>query len=171
MKRFLNRRQTYQIIQKKCRATTLPELLVVMILSGILFLLLFDGLDLITKYNRMLQNRLALKEELFYSHATLERFLEATDSARLSNENMILLYKAGEVRGTLFFDSCGLCLFFDGMKDTIFTHSIERNFHSQIDTETNIDSISIKNLIGKDTLFLSYKISELNINHTHAVNQ
>ena len=174
MKRFLNKVQKDLIIKNKCRGMTLPELLVVMILSGILFLLLFEGLGIITKYNRILNNRLVMKEELFYSHSTLERFLEETDSARLL-DNTILFYKAGEVRRTIHFDTCGLCLSYRGMKDTIFTNSAEWEFRFQKDNEINLDSIFIKTLTHKDTLFLEYAIPcnthSLHINNTHAANQ
>lgn len=116
-----------------------------------------------------------MKEELFYSHSTLELFLEETDSARLSDENTILLYKAGEVRRTLLFDSCGICLCYADMKDTIFTNSIEREFHSVGEKQMNIDSIFIKTLAGKDTLLLEYGIpSSTNLlytNNAHATNE
>lgn len=157
-----------RIIKSRCTGTTLPELLVVIILSGILFLLVFEGMDIINKFNRMLSRNLTMKEELFYSHSILELFLEETDSARISNENTVLLYKAGEVRRTIVFDSCGLCLSYDTTKDTIFTNNLGWEFRTPDDDKSKLDSIFIKTLITKDTLVLEYGFpSNTNFSNTN----
>lgn len=160
------------LIKIRCRATTLPELLIVIILSGILFLLVFEGMDIINKFNRMLSEKIVMKEELFYSHSILELFLEEADSARISDENIILLYKAGEARRTIVFDSCGLCLSYDNTKDTIFTNNIGWEFRTPDEDKMRIDSILIKTLIEKDSLVLEYDFPNntnlSNIDNAHA---
>ena len=74
------------------KGTTLPEILIVIILSGILFLILFEGMNIVNRYNYMLKDRLIKKNELFYSHSTLELILEETDSIRKAKEDDILLF-------------------------------------------------------------------------------
>lgn len=160
------------MMKNKYSASTLPELLIVIILSGILFLMLFDGLNIVNKYGNMLNKRLATKAELFYSHSILERLLEETDSIRYySEENKLSFYKSGEIKRIILIDSCGLCVVNGELKDTLFTTEFSYQLHSANESETDIDSITIRTKIGKDSLILEYGIpfhyNSLYTNHIH----
>lgn len=157
------RKDTRYIIKRRFKGSTLPELLVVMIISGILFLLLFNGLHIITQYSRILGERLSTKNELFYSHSILEQIIEDTDSIRLNDtEQMLLLYKNGEVKQTLLFNDYGIQVNYRELKDTLFTNGVEWILHSQNKDIRVIDSICVKVHINKDTLVLKYRLTNNN---------
>lgn len=148
-----------KVINTKLRATTLPELLIVIILSGILFIFLFEGMNIVNKYNHMLCNRLLAKNELFYSHSTFEILMEETDSIRTIDEiDSLYFYKNGEVMRTLIFDSCGLCISYKELKDTLFSYNLSWELFANAEHHHEIDSIIIKVLIDNDTLTLKYSL-------------
>lgn len=149
------------ICKRRTQGTTLPELLIVMILSGILFLLLFDGLNMINKYNRMLSNRLWLKNELLYSHSVFEQLMEDTDSIQGSKDDdkLFLFYKNGEVKRTLVLDSGGFSISYRELKDTIFIHNVGWEMRYPDKHESLIDSIIVKAPVDNDTLTLGYGLS------------
>lgn len=146
----------------KLGSSTLPEILIVIILSGILFLLLFEGMNIIYKYNHILKDRLTMKNELFYSHSILERMMEETDSIRVSQEEHILLfYKTGEVKYTLSLYNEGFQVLYEELKDTIFTNNLGWELHSTDNNRHEIDSITIITPVDNDTLNLEYGLSAL----------
>lgn len=168
--------KTDYLIKGKCRATTLPELLIVIILSGILFLLAFEGMNIVNKYNLMFKDRLLAKNELFYSHSVLELLMEDTDSIRKSDEeNILLFYKTGEVKRMLSLDSCGFCISYGELRDTIFSRDINWELHFKDEKEYDVDSIIIKACIDDDTLTLEYGLpftyNFLNTDKTYATIQ
>lgn len=146
----------------KFSGSTLPEILIVIILSGILFLLLFEGMNIVYKYNHILKDRLTMKNDLFYSHSILERMMEETDSIRASEEEHILLfYKTGEVKYTLSLYNEGFQVLYEELKDTIFTNNLGWELHSTDNNRHEIDSITIITPVDNDTLNLEYGLSAL----------
>lgn len=146
----------------KCKGATLPEVLIVIILSGILFLLLFEGMNILNKYNHILKNRLTMKNDLFYSHSTLELMMEETDSIRTAEEeNVLLLYKAGEVRYTLTLDSGGFHVLYKEQNDTLFSDNLGWELHSPDNNRQAIDSLTVITLADNDTLNLEYSPSAI----------
>jgi prepilin-type N-terminal cleavage/methylation domain-containing protein len=155
--------------EKSINGFTLPELLVVMILSGILFLFLFDGLDIINRYGRMTRDKLNKKIELLDGHQALELILEKTDSIRRNN-NELILFNSGKNVTRLVVDSTRILLYSNSDDaDTLFNNLIGIKYHSLSKDTTSIDSISLFLLMGRDTLKLDYGIPpsvELNLYHT-----
>lgn len=146
----------------KFSGSTLPEILIVIILSGILFLLLFEGMNIINKYTLILKSRLIMKSDLFYSHSTLELIMEGTDSIRTSEEKHILLfYKTGEIKYTLSLFDKGIQVLYEDLKDTIFTNNLGWELHATDNNRHKIDSITIIALVDNDTLNLEYGLSTL----------
>jgi len=136
------------------------ELLVVMIISGIVFLLLFDGLNLIQRYNRMLNTSLSEKSSLLYSHQTMESLLHRADSVRKINSEL-LLFSEGINFKTLNIDSlCITILSEDDYIDTIFVNYITFEVDSIEMRPQLIDSIHVTLFINKkDTVTLDYGLS------------
>lgn len=161
------------IIKKKCKGATLPEILVVIILSGILFLLVFDGMNIIHKYNRIFAKRLILKNEVFYSHSILELIMEETDSIRTSGEDTLLLfYKAGDVKCSLSLNKEGFHISYKELKDTIFINNLGWRLGTRDEKKHEIDSLFVIAPLNEDTLILEYGLSShltsLNTDKEHA---
>lgn len=149
-------------MNSKCSGSTLPEILIVIILSGILFLLLFEGMNILYKYNHILKNRLTAKNELFYSHSILELVMERTDSIRVSEEeHTLLFYKAGEVKYTLSLYNEGFYVIYEELKDTLFTDNLGWELHAMDDNRREIDSITVIMPVDNDTLNLEYGLSAI----------
>ena len=147
------------IISAKLRGTTIVELLVVMIVSGIVFLLLFDGLSIIHRYNGMLNTRLKEGSSLLYSHQTIETLILRSDSIRQNNYEL-LLFSSGVNFETLNIDSTAITVFSEeGYIDTLFKNYLSLQMHSIVNRPNLIDSLHITVLIDRDTVTLDYGIS------------
>ena len=147
------------IIEKKLKGTTMVELLVVMIVSGIIFLLLFDGLNLIQRYNRMLNTSLSEKSALLYSHQTMEILLNRADSVR-KNDSELLFFSEGVNFNTLSIDSLYITtLSEDDYRDTIFANYLTFEIHMIEMYPQLIDSIHVTLFISRDTVTLDYGLS------------
>ena len=139
------------IFYMRYKGTTLPEILIVIILSGVLFLILFEGMNIVNRYNYMLKDRLIKKNELFYSHSTLELILEETDSIRKAKEDDILLfYTTGDIRHS-----------FKELQDTIFINNLDWELRYIDEEKHEIDSIIVIVPIDNDTLTLKYGLSSM----------
>lgn len=155
-------RENIQVISdKKLRGTTMAELLVVMIVSGILFLLLFDGLSIVQQYGRILDKKLFEKSGLLYSHQVFEALLEKTDSIR-RNENELCLYMSeGSDIERLYMDSACILFHKTECTDTLFTGLINIELHAADSHSSLIDSLFLSVRIGKDTVRLEYGLSSI----------
>lgn len=145
-------------MKKKLSGTTIPELLVVMIVSGILFVLVFDGLSIVQRYGKILERKFTEKSTLLYSHQVLEALLEKTDSIR-REENHLFLYKSNDIMvHRLDVDSTHILYEEAGFTDTLFTNLILVEFYPKSLTSSLIDSLSLFVRVGKDTIKLDYTI-------------
>lgn len=156
------KRYVPHIFYTRYKGTTLPEILIVIILSGLLFLILFEGMNIVNRYNSMLKDRLIKKNELFYSHSTLELIMEETDSIRKAKEdNILLFYKAGEIRNTILLKNEGFQVLFKELQDTIFINNLDWEFRYIDEEKHEIDSIIVIVPIDNDTLTLKYGLSSM----------
>jgi len=154
----MNKRQSHYL-GKSFSGFTLVEMLVVMILSGILFLLLFDGLNIVNGYGRLARERLNEKSELLNGHQTLELILEKTDSIR-KDKNELLLFNSGANVAHLIIDSTRIVFYENPDQiDTLFSNLVDIKFHSLPEKPMSVDSIFLSLLIGRDTLKLNYGLS------------
>ncbi len=144
---------------KRLGGTTIVELLVVMIVSGILFLLLFDGLRIVQQYGRILDRKLTHKSGLLYSHQVLEILLEKTDSIR-RNGNELLFYTNRAVEAErMSIDSAYIVLYGEGFADTLFAGLLDVGVHPVSSHSSLIDSLFVSVRLGSDTLQLDYGLS------------
>lgn len=112
----------YFRLMKKCgemKAMTVPELLVVMIITGILVLALFEGMELVGKYVRQYDREIERSRKVFYDYRLLERWFAVSDSACYV-ERKLIFYQEGKERGRLEYrDSCWR-MDWNGVEDTLF---------------------------------------------------
>ncbi|MDR0896094.1 MAG: hypothetical protein LBN06_12510 [Prevotellaceae bacterium] len=137
------------------KGSTLAELLVVMIVSGILFLLVFDGMDLIHRYNRLLNKRLTEKSHLLYSHQVLESILERSDSL-CRYDHRLWTYNHGTSSESLEVDSACLILHNGEKTDTLFMGLLDLRLYPEDEEIRLLDSLIIYIPIRRDTLQLHY---------------
>lgn len=155
-----SRKSTYtkktKYLQKKLRGVTLTEILVVMVLSGILFLLLFDGLSIINTYGQLVRGKLNDKLEMLNGHRTLDLLLAKTDSIRKEG-NELLLFDS-EMKTTRISVEHNRLIHYrdDGSTDTLFSRLIAIRLHFLPDDEWAVDSIFLSLPLGHDTLHLDY---------------
>lgn len=144
-----------KIIKKRFRGTTLVEILVVMIISGIVFLLLFDGLNIINQYSHLVNRKINQKLDLLYGHQNLELILEQTDSMQMEN-GQLLLYGTNKL-SFLTIDSAAIVLLDeDRNADTLFNNITDVHIHSLTDNKSLVDSIYLSVAINNDTIQLKY---------------
>ncbi|MGV8094881.1 MAG: hypothetical protein AB2L24_23765 [Mangrovibacterium sp.] len=130
------------------------ELLVVMIISGIVFLLVFDGLHLLEQYQKHVSKKLTERSGLLQSHQILEASFEVTDSIRKDHDNLYLFSK-GEVTKTLRMEKSFLTLHAAGRTDTLFDHLVVAYVRPDSHS-VSVDSVLISVIIDKDTVVLDY---------------
>ncbi len=154
MKRYIP-----SIAHKKLCGTTMAELLVVMIVSGILFLLLFDGLRIVQQYGRILDRKLTAKSGLLYSHQVLETLMGKTDSICINGQEL-LFYTGNAAEATrIGIDSTCMVLYGEGTADTLFAGLIDAEVHTLPSHPSGIDSIFLSVCSGRDTVRLDYGLS------------
>lgn len=76
-------------------ASTLVEMLIVIIVSGILFIALFDGVNLVRRYTNRLNKMLAAGNSLLDSYQQLDHLFLSCDSVTAST-GIFCFYKGGE---------------------------------------------------------------------------
>ena len=76
-------------------ASTLVEILIVIIVSGILFIALFDGVNLVRRYTNRLNKMLAAGNSLLDSYQQLDHLFLSCDSVTAST-GIFCFYKGGE---------------------------------------------------------------------------
>ncbi|MDR0938381.1 MAG: hypothetical protein LBN29_03350 [Mediterranea sp.] len=147
-----------RLLSRRLPAATLPELLVVIIVSGILFLSLFEGMSMVTRFSGLLRERLTDKGELLRAHSVLEGLTENLDSICRVEAGMrtLLLYRDGEPRCTLTVDSAGCVVSFAHQLDTLFGRRARIALFPDDGESRHIDSIVVTVPVDADTLSLTY---------------
>lgn len=86
----MNGRKTYTLA-----ASTLVEMLVVIIVSGVLFIALFDGVDLVKRYTNRLNRKLATGNTLLDRFQQLDYLFQSCDSVSGTGESF-QFYRDGD---------------------------------------------------------------------------
>ncbi len=71
-----------------------------MIISGIIFTLVFDGVDMIKKFSLTVNKRISSVQAMLYSHEVLEYLMENADSV-VERNNQFLFFTGRELDPTL----------------------------------------------------------------------
>lgn len=143
-------------------AFTVAELLVVMLVGGIVFLIVFEGLNIVRQYSSLINRKLMEKTTLICGHQTLEILMEQSDSIR-KNDQGIFFYSAAsaEIENYLVVDSANILLYRGSASDILFPNPIRVNFCFLNEETGLIDSIFIAVKAGRDTLRFDYGLSPL----------
>ena len=94
------------------------EILVVMIISGIVVGLAFEGLDIFRRYSRKITGEIVKGNELLNMYLSLNTIVSKSDSMTFSNET-VSLYRKGSVFGKLDIDGSRLHVHFLNTIDTL----------------------------------------------------
>lgn len=100
------------------KAFTLTEMLMVMIVSGILFIALFDGVDLVRRYTNRLTVKLTSGADLLDSFHRLEHLFRTCDSVQ-RKEDAYVFYREGEAQTVVETRDSLLCTIRVGRQDTL----------------------------------------------------
>jgi hypothetical protein len=149
------------MIDRQVKATTMVELLVVMILTGIVFLSVFDGLSLVRKYDGWLQTNLTEKSHTLYSHQLLEALLGRADSLVKRPPDEYTLYAEGEIFSEIIPEPHSLVVKQAMNVDTLFRNLLAVRFQEAETGEGSIDSLYLSLKIKTDTVTLSYGLHTL----------
>lgn len=152
-----HQQKKYRRFFSSLSGSTLVEILVVMIVSGILFLMVFDGLSIIQQYGGLLNRKLMQKSALLHTHLTIELLMERSDSIRKVDGKVMFYTHATDTSDyCLIVDSTNLLLYRDAYIDTLYSNLIKMDFHFLAQKNGLVDSIFILIKPGKDAIQLSY---------------
>lgn len=143
------------IVNKRLTANTLVELLLAMIISGIIFLLVFDGVEIIKKFSYTINKRIAATQTVLYSHQFMEHLMENADSV-IERSNKLLFYREGIVSDSVTMGDSFFILESRRVTDTLFAGYIDYRITPLLDTD-HIDSLYISCIVNtKDSIWLEY---------------
>ena len=136
------------------RAATLAEMLVVIVVSGILFIALFDGVNLVKRYMNRLNRGLSTGHVLLDDFQQMDHLFRTSDSVLLVDEKFHFYRDgersaSGEVR-----DSMWLYTWESG-QDTLFRGVEETKVIFEIRYPVRVDSLGIRfRYRGKELYFM-----------------
>ena len=146
------------ILNKRIKANTLVELLLTMIISGIIFLLVFDGVDIIKRFSRIVNNRVSANQAVLYSHQFMEHLMENADSITRKGDKL-LFYRKSIVSDSITIGDTYFILESQGTNDTLFIGYINYRTSSMMNHAGHIDSLFISCIVNtKDTISLEYAL-------------
>lgn len=136
------------------RAATLAEMLVVIVVSGILFIALFDGVNLVKRYTNRLNRSLSTGHSLLDDFQQMDHLFRTSDSV-LFLEEKFHFYRAGErcALGEVQ-DSLWLCTR-ENKIDTLFRGVMETRVIPGNEFFARVDSLGIRfRYRGKELYFI-----------------
>ena len=124
-------------------ASTLVEMLIVIIVSGILFIALFDGVNLVRRYTNRLNKTLAAGNSLLDSYQQLDHLFLSCDSV-IGGPESFCFYKSGERLVLVEHrDSLLVCTRSIGV-DTLFREVEEIRIVPVRDIPVPVDSLGVR---------------------------
>lgn len=123
-------KRKYRFWSMTVSGSTMIELLIVMVVSGVVFLMVFEGLDVIRQYSNLLSRRLTSESALLYSHQVLETLIEESDSIR-RNDRELIFYSDEAVAKRLVVNpgSSILLIRQDSVVDELFPQLLHADYH------------------------------------------
>jgi Tfp pilus assembly protein PilE len=126
------------------KASTIVELLVVMIIMGIIFTILFDGMNMIKKFSNKITAEFAVTTDMLLKYKFIDNLFVNADSVKFTDTTYLFFKKSITNRVNL---------------DTCFK-TITKTTHIFIDEERGlIDSLYINILLKTDTIFLRFGVT------------
>lgn len=125
----------------RLNASTLVEMLVVMILSSIVLFSLFEGFNLFTRFKNSTRERMSASIRRFDAYRNLGHLFASSDSVK-GDVTRIDFFKSGESAATLHtLDSTWTVILPGGQEDTIFRAVSDVQLMFNGDNPQLIDSI------------------------------
>lgn len=137
------------------------ELLVVIIIAGILYMLVFDGAYILRRMAGRVNTAFIEHANLLISHGIIETLFEQGDSIRQENEGL-QLYCKGEPCKFIIYSGNRLILAPDAdskTRDTLFRNLSGFRFDSSAGGYEAGDSLFLSVVYGRDTLDLKYGLA------------
>lgn len=146
-------------------AFTVAELLIVMLVTGIVFLMAFEGLSIIRQYSGLIGRKLMEKSTLLCGHQALEVLMQQSDSIRKSDQGVIFYSDVlDSIENYLVIDSANISLCQGTAFNILYPNPVSVDYHFLDDKTDLVDSIFIAVRCGKDTLKFDYGLSILHGN-------
>lgn len=143
-------------------AFTVAEILIVMIVTGIVFLMAFEGLNIVRKYSGFINRKLMEKSTLLGGHQMFEVLMEQSDSIRKNDQGLIFYSDVMDsTEACLVIDSANISLYRGSDVDILFPNPVSVDYRFLNEKTDLIDSIFIAVKCGKDTLRFNYGLSTL----------
>lgn len=133
--------RTYRPNSLLLNGYTLVELLVVMIITSILLLTVFDGLSLFRRYSKIISDRLGNNIELNNKYYMLESVIEHSDTLTEVADGEILIFRDGREYGILSLRDSVITVTIDDRMDTLFLNVTELRCVKRNNEQSNIDTI------------------------------
>ncbi len=152
----MSMRKKRYILHKQLKASTLVELLLTMIISGIIFTLVFDGVDMMKKFSRTVNKRISSVQAMLYSHEVLEHLMENADSV-VGRNNQFLFYRQGIASDSVIIGESFFILQSRGVTDTLFSGYLNYRIIPSLNHTDHVDSLFIHCLVNTgDSVWLEY---------------
>ncbi len=120
------------------KASTMIEILVVMIISGIVIGLTFEGMDIFRRFSGKVAGEIVKTDGLFSTYTSLNTIVGNSDSLTLKNDT-VGLYRKRYVFGNIYTEDSKLIIRILNNSDTL---------------PVNVESLKIKSGTVTDTLFV-----------------
>lgn len=104
----------------RLQAWTLSETLVMLIVAGVVFLAMMDGLTLFIRYSDRKTSQITENIRLYEGYRRLEHIVSSADSA-VANDSQIIFYREGSVMAALTEQDSLLLAFVGSMSDTLLS--------------------------------------------------
>ena len=124
-------------------ASTLVEVLIVMIVSGILFLIMFDGVGLIQRYALRLTRGFSAEESVLENYCRLDDLFQRCDSLIAGEREIFYFYREGVPQMILKWQDSLLWCEYSGRKDTLFRQVTGIKVKSVAPAKNRIDSLTV----------------------------
>lgn len=137
--------------KNKIAAFSLPEMLVVLIIMGILFLLVMDGTALFIQFAQKKSNTIAENGKFYDGYYKLNDLIVSADSLKMNGNNQLYIYRS--IPGYLHISkSCLLFSFANEKTDTLLNTKVIKLAYKQALFENNeyLDSVFVN--IQQDSL-------------------
>lgn len=121
----------------RMKASTIIELLIVMIITGIVIGLTFEGVDIFRRYSRKITNEIVTRNDLLNQYLSLQTIIGKSDSLTLYKE-LVQLHRKGTVFGELSVEDSLLLLHFVNTTDTLPIKVVSLDVKAGMQTDTLI---------------------------------
>lgn len=137
--------QRFRYLTEGLSASTLSEMMVVMVLSSILLLSLFEGFSMFGKWVKGAEKRLSGSVGIYRNYVLLESLFRASDSLKGAVPEMEF-YRHGEVRAILKIDdSLMVVKVGEGKSDTLFSKLSRLRIVADESSPDRIDTLQFLN--------------------------